>query len=211
MNTWKHVEVPWWEFRPHLISLTLGSGCITTIFFLATVMMWGVKMNWPKHCNRKTRALLDFSVLTYNPKHTKTICPLCYVYLRPCTPPQTQTSPFGSSSCRGRRSQATLPLYCQTPPASSSTIMFTLRSSTTTATVKLLRIFAGRDIWFVITLHIPPPHLFDALWGHVADNLCRHVQVLWSHVTQSDAVLSQQFGEWMNRAAVFQISDHSYL
>lgn len=32
-----------------LISLTLGIGCITTIFFLATVIMWGVRMNWPKH------------------------------------------------------------------------------------------------------------------------------------------------------------------
>lgn len=34
----------------HLISLTRGIGCITTIFFLARVMMWGVRMNWPKHC-----------------------------------------------------------------------------------------------------------------------------------------------------------------
>lgn len=42
--------------RTHLISLTRGSGCITTIFFLATVMMWGVRMNWPKHC-RRTRTL----------------------------------------------------------------------------------------------------------------------------------------------------------
>lgn len=33
----------------HLISLTRGIGCITTIFFLARVMMWGVRMNWPKH------------------------------------------------------------------------------------------------------------------------------------------------------------------
>lgn len=33
----------------HLISLTRGMGCITTIFFLARVMMWGVRMNWPKH------------------------------------------------------------------------------------------------------------------------------------------------------------------
>lgn len=38
-------------FMPcHLISLTRGIGCITTIFFLARVMMWGVRMNWPKHC-----------------------------------------------------------------------------------------------------------------------------------------------------------------
>lgn len=36
----------------HLISLTRGIGCITTIFFLARVMMWGVRMNWPKHCKR---------------------------------------------------------------------------------------------------------------------------------------------------------------
>lgn len=35
---------------PYLISLTRGMGCMTTIFFLARVMMWGVRMNWPKHC-----------------------------------------------------------------------------------------------------------------------------------------------------------------
>lgn len=45
----------------HLISLTLGRGCITTIFFLATVMMWGVRMNWPKHWqNNSTDAVLFF-------------------------------------------------------------------------------------------------------------------------------------------------------
>lgn len=56
-----------------------------------------------------------------------------------------------------------------------------------------------------------PAHLFDALWGHVADDLCWHVEVLGSHVTQRDAVLCQQFGEGMNRAAMFQITNHSYL
>lgn len=55
------------------------------------------------------------------------------------------------------------------------------------------------------------PHLFDALRGHVADDLCWHVEVFGSHVAQGDAVLRQEFGEGMNRAAVFQISDHSYL
>lgn len=41
------------------------------------------------------------------------------VYSPPCTPPRMQTSPSGSSSCRGRRSQAELPRCCQTPPAST--------------------------------------------------------------------------------------------
>lgn len=39
----------------HLISLTLGSGCMTTIFLLAPVIMWGVKINFPKHYIRKER------------------------------------------------------------------------------------------------------------------------------------------------------------
>lgn len=53
--------------RTHLISLTRGSGCITTIFFLATVMMWGVRMNWPKHCGR-TRMLLLANYVTNTSK-----------------------------------------------------------------------------------------------------------------------------------------------
>lgn len=56
-----------------------------------------------------------------------------------------------------------------------------------------------------------PAHLLDALRGHVVDDLCRHVEVLGSHVAQRDAILGQQFGEGMNRAAVFQVTDHGYL
>lgn len=62
---------------------------------------------------------------------------------------------------------------------------------------------------FVVTGLVP--HLFDALRGHVADDLRRHVEVLGGDVAQRDAVLREQLGEGVNRAAVLQISDHSYL
>lgn len=42
---------------PHLISLTRGMGCITTIFFLALVMLCGVRTNCPKHWGERGRQL----------------------------------------------------------------------------------------------------------------------------------------------------------
>lgn len=45
-----------WRFKlriANLISLTLGRGCMTTIFLLAPVMICGVRMNCPKHCQKE--------------------------------------------------------------------------------------------------------------------------------------------------------------
>lgn len=54
-------------------------------------------------------------------------------------------------------------------------------------------------------------HLFDALGGHVVDDLCRHVKVPGGHVAQRDAVLGQQLGQRVDGAAVLQVTHHRYL
>ncbi|MEQ2173149.1 hypothetical protein GOODEAATRI_028919 [Goodea atripinnis] len=51
-------------------------------------------------------------------------------------------------------------------------------------------------------------HLLDALRGHEADDLCRHVEVFRGHIAQSNAVLGQQPGQRVNSTAMFQVSNH---
>lgn len=183
--------------------------------------------NFPSHkwsfTKSKKKALVENDVLVFyfslkRRQNTSSGLKEKQVHLQHCTLLQTQTSPSESSSCRGRRSLAELPQYFQTPPANGwkmgTNWVNNIKNHQNHWEMSMCK---QKSIWLYTNVARDTvsaqshPHLSDALWGHVADDLCRHVEVLWSHVAQGDAVLGQQLGEGMNRAAVFQIPNHGYL
>lgn len=117
------INDPWqkWSLislHPNLISLTLGSGCMTTIFLLAPVIMWGVKINFPKHYMRKET--LQKTCPCDTAAQDTTGLALKGDALQICTRPRRRSALSESVLCTGRRCREELLRCCWTPPDKKS-------------------------------------------------------------------------------------------